>query len=95
MNQALRISRETEFYQGYIRFKMSVTNESHTNVRTRILGQRSDLQELNESRLRARIDLKDETEGKKNITLSSKNILHPQGFRIISIDPSMVEIVLE
>ncbi|WP_321416955.1 tetratricopeptide repeat protein [uncultured Methanomethylovorans sp.] len=28
MESAIRITRETEFYQGYIRFKMAVTNES-------------------------------------------------------------------
>ena len=28
MESSIRIARETEFYQGYIRFKMSVTNES-------------------------------------------------------------------
>ena len=28
MDNAIKITRETEFYQGYIRFKMAVTNES-------------------------------------------------------------------
>ncbi|AKB26289.1 hypothetical protein MSMTP_2820 [Methanosarcina sp. MTP4] len=37
MNPPLRITRETEFYQGFIRFKMSITNESPSIIADVIL----------------------------------------------------------
>jgi YbbR domain-containing protein len=73
----------------------SIIGGSLSEVRVRVQGQRSDFQKIVESRLQARVDLSDDSAGKQNVALTDKNVSLPSGLRVVSIEPSIIEIPLE
>ena len=74
---------------------VSVVAESISEVRVHVLGQRSDLQRIVESRLRVRVDLSGASPGKKSVVLANRNVVLPSGLKVTAIEPSSIEIVLE
>jgi len=74
---------------------LSVVGGKISDVHVRVLGQRSDIQRIVESRLRARVDLSNAAVGKRNVNLTNKNVSLPTGLRIITIEPSSLELTFE
>lgn len=74
---------------------LSIVGGSISELRVHLLGQRSDIQRIAESRLRARVDLSNAEAGRRNVALTNKNVTLPSGLRIIRIEPSSLELTLE
>lgn len=73
---------------------MTFIEEKNTEVKIVLLGLSSDFMKMDVEQLKIHIDLSKMSQGSHAITVSTDNILLPEGIKLIACDPSVIEFTL-
>ena len=72
-----------------------ITNVEDRSVRVKLAGARSSLKKLSQTPQTITINLTNEEEGQKRVTLRPTDIQLPTGVKLISLSPNEIELIIK